>query len=569
MSDISLDELSKNATPPAEEAVEEVEEVVEDPIPTIDPRSGMEDPLEAALRRDKEARENALNEQRKMEAEIKEDGRIVDLEVDGGINIGDSLARRLEFANENVRAIQEQIQEEDIEAEVKKTEDEIEDAVDTEDSVDVSDDIENDPMFSMPDTSDDVDDIEEEIELDETEAIDITDEVNVETTKEEKDDSIKFDKKSEEFNPTQSDIEIDDEDLLDLGDLDDDSDDEDSNDDITDEQLDGLKEQIKEKLNKGNKPIEGLKVVKKVVSLSAALNKCSQDLNTIDWPLMSAGKNVTMKAFSGTEIDGLNRSASGRNRFNTMKEIYRNLYDHIVSEKPEFEEWLKVISFMDIEHLYMAAYKASFNGANYIPYNCTNDKCNHVFLSDDIDILDMCKFKNDEAKKRFMAIYENDTVASPVEAKLYATTIVPVSDTIAIGFREPSIYNTIFENSVLDAKFVDKYTQLLTMMVYIDNIYLIDGNEVIPINYKKDKQSVARTTKYRIATYAKIIRSLPSDAYNKIIGIISQINELGDEVQYCLPEITCPKCGETIEESITPSNNLLFSRHQLNLLSQQ
>lgn len=37
MSDISLDELRKNATPPTEEVVEEVEEVVEDPIPTIDP----------------------------------------------------------------------------------------------------------------------------------------------------------------------------------------------------------------------------------------------------------------------------------------------------------------------------------------------------------------------------------------------------------------------------------------------------------------------------------------------------------------------------------------------------
>lgn len=608
MSDISLEDLKKNATPNETEATEpESEDVVEEsniPSTSVDPRSGIKDPLQAALERE-EARKKAEQEAaEEAERERKNDGREYEYEVNG-INLGDSLVRRLNTANENVRAMQEAMAQEDLEREAGMIEDEIDEL---DDDVEEIEDIEEDDMFKSDDVesldvddedieepyifSDDNDDDElksleneivEESKMEEVKETTVDAEEKVETVDEAVVEEVAEDKAVEEVAtpekeevadkaskndlPSQSDMVIDDDDLLDI-DLDDDEEDSDD-DDLSEAEMNNLREQIKDKLGVNSKPIEGMKVVKKVISLSAALSKCSQDMNAVDWPLMSAGKNVTMKAFSGTEIDALNRGASGRNRFNTMKEIYRSIYDHIVSEKPDFEAWLKTTSFMDIEHLYMAIYKASFNNANYIPYNCTDEKCNHVFLSDDIDIMDMCKFKNAEAKKRFMDIYENDRTATSVEEKLYPTTIVNITDSIAIGFREPSIYNTIFENSVLDAKFVDKYTSLLTMMVYIDAIYVIDGNNYVPISYKKDKQSVAKTTKYRIATYAKIIQALPSDGYNKIVGIISQINELGDEVQYRMPEITCPKCGKTIEEQVTQANQLLFSRHQLNLLSQQ
>ena len=610
---VSLDNLKANATPPEENSEEkmvedEVKEIPKMPTSGLDMRAGMKDPLQALYEREEEKKRAAEEEAARAEAERKNDGREVDYEVNG-LNIGDSLKRRLETANRNVAALKEAMEEEDMESEDSEIEEDIEDFSD--DDLDIDNE---DPIFDVEDEEDDDEeeyifeesssnDIEEDLELEEEkmdedkkvveeevvetveEAVDTVEEVKVEedakeaeadveekaeeaaTAKEDNKLVSPAPKMSSNDLPSQSDMVIDDEDLLDI-DLDDDSD-SDDDDDLSDEEMEGLRNQIKDRLNSKSKNIEGMKVVKKAVSLSAALGKCAQDINSVDWPLMSAGKNVTMKAFSGTEIDALNRGASGRNRFNTMKEIYRNIYDHILSEKPDFEMWLRTTSFMDIEHLYMAIYKASFDKANYIPYNCTNSDCNHVFLSEDIDIMDMCKFKDADAKKRFMSIYENDREDSTVEAKLYPTTIVPITDTIAIGFREPSIYNTIFENSVLDAKFVDKYTSLLTMMVYIDEMYVIDGNNLVPIRYKKDKQSVAKTTKYRIATYAKIINALPSDGYNKIVGVIGQINELGDEVQYCMPEITCPKCGKTIESSITQANQLLFSRHQLNLLSQQ
>ena len=492
---------------------------------------------------EKENEEKIKEEQRAIEAknlERKADGREYEYEVEG-FNIGDAIMRRAHTIDNNGSALSEQLAEERLEEEINSKED-VDDQINDVDNFD--------------------DDLSDSIDTDYSE-----------------DDLDKDDKKNKEENidnntlPSQEELDIDDEDLDDI-DLDEDDDEfDDEDDELSEQEIADLREAIKDKLKLDipvNTSGEAKISANKTISLNDVLSMQTSNANVIDYPLMSAGRCVSMREFSGTEIESLNQGASGRNRFNTLKTIYHTLYDHIVdNNKPEFDKWLKVTSFMDIEHLYMAAYKASFNGANYIPFNCTNDKCNHVFLSDNIEIEDMIKFKDDAAKKKFYDILENSDTISKEDACLYKTKIVPVSPTIAIGFREPSIYNTIFENSVLDQNFINKYTRLLTMMVYIDNIYVIQNGEYVPVRCRVDRHSLAKTAKIRIVTYSKIIRTLPSDSYNNILAEIAKINDLGDEVKYQLPEITCPKCGQTIEATEQTPTQLLFSRHQLNLLSQE
>ena len=527
----------------------------------VDSKSGIAmDPLQAALERDRKEKEAAEAAALEAYNDLKKsDGREYEYEV-AGFNIGDSIMRRARTLDANAQALSDQIDEERMNEAIGESEEAVPEVKEE---------------FDLSSTSDDIDDILAEVDEDVEEATPVM--AAQETVKEPIKEAVKAKPATiVEFNTsdmaTQEDLNIDDEDLLDLGDLDVVSTEETSSEDLDEKEMEGLKAQIKEKLSAAPKNATGgIKIVNKAVSLSSVLAKCAKEANTIDWPLMSAGRNVTMKQFTATEIENLNRGSSGRNRFNTLKEIYRSIYDHIVSEKPEdFEEWLRTTSFLDIEHLYMAIYKASFNGANYIPYQCVNETCKHVFLSDNIDMMDMVKFKDDAAKKRFYDIYENSDKASQLETKLYQTTVVPITDNLAIGFREPSIYNTIFENSVLDQTFISKYERMLAMMVYIDNIYYVDeeGNAT-PIAYKVDKQSVAKTAKYRIATYAKLIQTLPSDGYQKVMMILSEINDLGDGVTYITPEHTCDKCKQSVPEETKRAAELLFSRHQLNLLSQQ
>ena len=549
----SIDDLRKTAA--MEEEVEETEteeteveetENEEENNATVNKKNKFmiseDDLIKSAI--EKENEEKIKEEQRAIEAknlERKADGREYEYEVEG-FNIGDAIMRRAHTIDNNGSALSEQLAEERLEEEINSKED-VDDQINDVDNFD--------------------DDLSDSIDTDYSE-----------------DDLDKDDKKNKEENidnntlPSQEELDIDDEDLDDI-DLDEDDDDEfdDEDDELSEQEIADLREAIKDKLKLDipvNTSGEAKISANKTISLNDVLSMQTSNANVIDYPLMSAGRCVSMREFSGTEIESLNQGASGRNRFNTLKTIYHTLYDHIVdNNKPEFDKWLKVTSFMDIEHLYMAAYKASFNGANYIPFNCTNDKCNHVFLSDNIEIEDMIKFKDDAAKKKFYDILENSDTISKEDACLYKTKIVPVSPTIAIGFREPSIYNTIFENSVLDQNFINKYTRLLTMMVYIDNIYVIQNGEYIPVRCRVDRHSLAKTAKIRIVTYSKIIRTLPSDSYNNILAEIAKINDLGDEVKYQLPEITCPKCGQTIEATEQTPTQLLFSRHQLNLLSQE
>ena len=552
----SIDDLRKTAAMEEEVEETETEETVETKVEeteneeennaTVNKKNKFmiseDDLIKSAI--EKENEEKLKEEQRAIDAknlERKADGREYEYEVEG-FNIGDAIMRRAHTIDNNGSALSEQLAEERLEEEINSKED-VDDQINDVDNFD--------------------DDLSDSIDTDYSE-----------------DDLDKDDKKNKEENidnntlPSQEELDIDDEDLDDI-DLDEDDDDEfdDEDDELSEQEIADLREAIKDKLKLDipvNTSGEAKISANKTISLNDVLSMQTSNANVIDYPLMSAGRCVSMREFSGTEIESLNQGASGRNRFNTLKTIYHTLYDHIVdNNKPEFDKWLKVTSFMDIEHLYMAAYKASFNGANYIPFNCTNDKCNHVFLSDNIEIEDMIKFKDDAAKKKFYDILENSDTISKEDACLYKTKIVPVSPTIAIGFREPSIYNTIFENSVLDQNFINKYTRLLTMMVYIDNIYVIQNGEYIPVRCRVDRHSLAKTAKIRIVTYSKIIRTLPSDSYNNILAEIAKINDLGDEVKYQLPEITCPKCGQTIEATEQTPTQLLFSRHQLNLLSQE
>ena len=289
-----------------------------------------------------------------------------------------------------------------------------------------------------------------------------------------------------------------------------------------------------------------------------------------DWVLMSSQKPIYMRRFSGAELERLSNGGKGRTRLNRSLDTWNLIYSHIVDpNKPDtMEEWAKTTSFLDIDHIFMAIYRANFEGSNYIPYNCTNDDCkDKVFLSDSFDIMDMCKFKDKAAKEKFNSIVGTPT--SKEMNSLYSTELVPVSDTYAFVFKEPSIYNIIFESAVLDQEFVDKFDNLISMCSYIDEIYYINHatHELQPIRTNVYPNNMKKTIKSRIINFSKCISQLGSDQYNTIIAYMNSINESGNELTYQLPEVTCPACGTEIPAAEQTAQNLVFIRHQLAALA--
>lgn len=336
-------------------------------------------------------------------------------------------------------------------------------------------------------------------------------------------------------------------------------------------QLDKLRALVREKIRPVSKgfDISSFTISKKPAPNVISTPKATSNNDIADWVLMNSQKPIYMKQFSGTEMERLANGGKGRTRLNRALDMWQLIYNHIVDpHKPEtLEQWAKSTSFLDIDHIYMAIYRANFEGSNYIPYNCTNKNCkDKVFLSENFNIMDMCKFSNKEAKDKFNRIIGTETSKSH---ELYSTEVVPVSDDYAFVFREPSIYNIIFESAILDEEFVEKFGDLISICTYIDGIYYINRQtmELQPIRTNFYPNDMKKTVKARIIAYSKYISKLNSDQYNTLIAYMNKINESSDELTYQLPEVTCPACKTTIPAVPQEAQNLVFTRHQLAALA--
>ena len=335
----------------------------------------------------------------------------------------------------------------------------------------------------------------------------------------------------------------------------------------TDEEI---RERFKNSIREKIKPVTAAfdistyTIANKVVSFNNAVQASTNRYRSVKWSLMRSGRPITMRSFKSTELDAMNNGTNTDSRYMTVKKQYSILYNHIMDPKPKtVEEWAKVHSFLDLEHIWFAVYRACFEGANYIPRDCADTKtCRNTFLSDNIPIMDMVKFENDGAKRKFFKILNDE---SKNENSLYISEMVPISDSYAVTMREPSIYNIVFETALLDEEFLDKHQDLISVLAYIDKIYRIDhaNHQLIPIETPLFQNNVTKTYKGRIKTYSKVIDTLTSDQYRYIITMIDNINKRGNEVQYVYPSMTCPKCNTTIAETIRNPQTMVFLRHQL------
>lgn len=280
----------------------------------------------------------------------------------------------------------------------------------------------------------------------------------------------------------------------------------------------------------------------------------------MSWALPNSGQYIAMREFSGKELEQLG-DTSGTNRYQTMRNRYKLFYDHIVSPKPDdVDKWAQTVSYADDKHLFFAVYGANFGGSNFVPYDCPH--CKNTFLSENIPLENMYKFEDDKSKEKFLRI--KDTQESLPEG-LYASEITQISDKIAIGFKDPSLYNMLFETTLLNEEFVTKYQDLIAVISYIDNIYYIDptNKTLTPISYKIDKNNTVKTIKAKIITYAKILKSLAPDQYYIILSYLNAVSTKNVDIKYVKPEVTCPNCGEVIPEEEVNADSLVFTRAQL------
>ena len=322
---------------------------------------------------------------------------------------------------------------------------------------------------------------------------------------------------------------------------------------------------------------EKLKPVSKKLDISSftVLKKPATNINpifqaasarVIKWVLPAQGSIVLMKEFSGAEIEKLREYSENSRSVDSLNRRFHMIYDHIVSPKPAtFEQWMKTTPYEDVDHYFFAVYIASFKGANYLPVDCANNKCNETFITEDINIMDMVKFENNEAKNKFVKLYQSE--ATPAGKGVYCTETVPITNTVAIAFRQPSIYNLI-EIASLDERTRNTYSHILDYIPYIDTMYAIDTEQktLTPINYKVFPDNAQRTIRSKIKKYESIFSLMSVDEFGPIKAYVRAITEKTTGMSYVYPAVECPKCHTLTTEQPATAEQLVFTRYQLGSL---
>lgn len=334
----------------------------------------------------------------------------------------------------------------------------------------------------------------------------------------------------------------------------------------SDEVLEDLKKQVRDRLGIGTikkLDLSKFSVAQKAISAQKVMKLAvQQHQNAADWVLPSANRSITVTGLSGPEILKLNPENSNRNKINTFRDMYRVIYDHIIDgNKPEFEAWLKVTRFADLQHIYFALYMATFGGSNFTNYVCP--KCNKTFINDIGSFDEMVMYATEEAKAKVRNILKMDSTSS---GDKYEANLVAISNQYAVALRTPSIWNVIIETASLSDKFLEAYADQIDLIAYIDTAYLIDQENMnlIPIDTKPDPNDIAKTAGRRIRVMHDLINKLDSQELYALRSAINELDESANDISYKIPGCKCPDCGSDVpgNDQIGP-DGMLFTRHQL------
>lgn len=332
-----------------------------------------------------------------------------------------------------------------------------------------------------------------------------------------------------------------------------------------DDLIEGLKTASKEKIKPNVKFVDlsQFSIAKQGVKASTVVLRSPVEANKADWVLYSSGYPITTSGLTGPELIKLDPENSNRNRANTIKDIYRIIYDHVVDDKkPSFMSWLKQTKYSDLNHIYFCLFMSTFAGSNSISYQC--DQCKKVFI-DDVPFEDMVVYKNDKAKERVKEILQKDTNVGTIE---YEVDLVQASDTYVFAMRSPSLYNIAIENAGLPDSMLEKHSDLINTIAYIDSVYTIDYTNMtlVPIIFPSVKNDEVKSNIKKVKALIDILNKLSSDEYFILRGYISKVADISDEVSYKIPAAKChnPDCDHTIpEDTNTDAIGLLFTRHRL------
>ena len=308
--------------------------------------------------------------------------------------------------------------------------------------------------------------------------------------------------------------------------------------------------------------ISKFRVRKRPVAFTKVLSK-PVEKKYYEWGLFATGVSISMTPLSAIEMDEINPYTDSANDIGKARTVFSTLYKHLSPEcrTMDMEAWLKLLNYQDLNHLFFALYNANFSTSNIIPFSCP--KCKH-FYTEKRPIIDMVKFETEADKETF-----NKTIAKdPSMPPTFEEEIYVANGDYAFGIVIPKIYNSMFEERLLNEGFREKYAGIINISHCISTVYEIDedNEELIPIQFNTAPNDIVKTYKYRIQGIYKILSKLSAYEFKELQSHIAKYLEENSKdinISYQVPAATCPKCGAEIEAIPMNAQELVFTRHRL------
>lgn len=316
--------------------------------------------------------------------------------------------------------------------------------------------------------------------------------------------------------------------------------------------------------------LEGFSIASKPIKINNVLNsQPKRSSKSVLWALLNTGTSAYFSAVTGEEMVNLFPQNTKYESLPGITKILTIIYNHIhFANKPEFEIWLKNVSYDDFDSLFFGLFIATFKDTNIISYQCPNKKCEHLF-SEKRDIKDCYEFLNKESEFRFNEIINKE----PIEPSIYKTKPLVVNDYYAFGLYKNSLYSNLLEPLSLSKEFIKKYPYTVDMLKNIDKVYSIDlaSKTLIPIDFgiPKENPTLSTITQRKVKGLYRIIKTLSTDQRALLVSKIFQLNQANPltkkpiDIKYKIPATVCPKCGEVIKAEYTSPLRLLFIRARL------
>lgn len=330
-----------------------------------------------------------------------------------------------------------------------------------------------------------------------------------------------------------------------------------------DDIIEGLKSAAKATLKPSHNKIdlEKFKVSKKGVNVTKVIYNDIDRGDVADWVLYGSKVPIAMRGLTGPELIKLDPENSNRSRQNFLKDAYRIIYDKVVdANKPDFITWMKQTKYTDVDNIYFGLYMATFNGSNFVSYQCPD--CKKVFIKE-VNFRDMVKFKDDTVRAKVEELMTHSTDNGEIP---YEVERIQVSDKYVFDMKSPSLYNVVYETAGLSQTTLDKYGDLIDTITFIDAVYTIDytNMQLVPVMIPTVKDNLEKTIANRIKFMYNILRQLSSDEYYAVRGYITKITDQSADISYLIPGAKCPECDKEIPANEeTDGQAMLFTRHHL------